>query len=443
MRRARYQVTINGFHVNRETYDDLLEFDGKRDEVFAQWANTKIDADGQVVYSSTGRTPTMGDVNNLPGRINAGTASTMGGLRTGDSFPHDMPWLKRRDFEIKHPAFLNLPPVVIKYEPRLDRPVPPLVLWEGDLTEKETLVVVPMLWEFDQGPGLLQRFINWHAAIDAEFGDRAKTLFGSLPAVGVVFDAVQLGIDTAQFLTTVTGTSGSRPIGMKLAAGTKHTYEPKILVLSVDRIEEFLADNPTGKGSGVGMIQLDDETEDLQGKYDLYWQVERIGAVSDVPERGPKEGSQAGWRWCSKCQGLFYGPLQGVSACSQGGPHEDPEVSGSGTYALRFGVPEGPDIQTEWRWCNRCQGLFFGPMHDKSICPRGGTHAAPDVSGSSNYALAHNMPESFGYQGQWRWCPRCTGLYFGPQRDASVCPAGGNHGSSPASESANYLLPHL
>ncbi len=303
--------------MNRETYDDLLEFDGKRDEVFAQWANTKIDADGQVVYSSTGRTPTMGDVNNLPGRINAGTASTMGGLRTGDSFPHDMPWLKRRDFEIKHPAFLNLPPVVIKYEPRLDRPVPPLVLWEGDLTEKETLVVVPMLWEFDQGPGLLQRFINWHAAIDAEFGDRAKTLFGSLPAVGVVFDAVQLGIDTAQFLTTVTGTSGSRPIGMKLAAGTKHTYEPKILVLSVDRIEEFLADNPTGKGSGVGIPARRRDRGSAREVRPLLAGRAHRGGVGRSGAR--PEGGESGWlalvqqvsgavlRSAARCERLFAG----------------------------------------------------------------------------------------------------------------------------------------
>lgn len=88
MKRARYQVTLNGFHVNRETYDDQLQFDGKRDEVFAQWANTKIDADGQVVYTATGRTPVMGDVNNMPGRVNAGTASDEGGLPTGDSSSH-------------------------------------------------------------------------------------------------------------------------------------------------------------------------------------------------------------------------------------------------------------------------------------------------------------------------------------------------------------------
>jgi hypothetical protein len=40
---------------------------------------------------------------------------------------------------------------------------------------------------------------------------------------------------------------------------------------------------------------------------------------------------QSGWRWCGKCQSLFYGPNIKSSACVRGGAHED---NGSGDYTL-------------------------------------------------------------------------------------------------------------
>jgi hypothetical protein len=42
--------------------------------------------------------------------------------------------------------------------------------------------------------------------------------------------------------------------------------------------------------------------------------------------------------------------------------------------------------QDSWRWCGKCQGLFFGGNEPGSVCPAGGTH----VSGVSfNYSLVH------------------------------------------------------
>ena len=40
--------------------------------------------------------------------------------------------------------------------------------------------------------------------------------------------------------------------------------------------------------------------------------------------------------------------------------------------------------QNNWRWCNKCQGLWFGPNAAQSNCPQGGTHSS---SGSGNYHL--------------------------------------------------------
>src|SRR4051794_10013695 len=62
--------------------------------------------------------------------------------------------------------------------------------------------------------------------------------------------------------------------------------------------------------------------------------------------------------------------------------------------------------QHEWRWCNKCESLYFGGHHDSNafhhwgVCPAGGEH---DGSESGDYFLVQNTS---GYPGQhlWRWC---------------------------------------
>jgi hypothetical protein len=45
--------------------------------------------------------------------------------------------------------------------------------------------------------------------------------------------------------------------------------------------------------------------------------------------------------------------------------------------------------QANWRYCRKCQGLFFAG-HGKGVCPAGGGH---DDTGSGDYILSQNpMP---------------------------------------------------
>jgi hypothetical protein len=67
-----------------------------------------------------------------------------------------------------------------------------------------------------------------------------------------------------------------------------------------------------------------------------------------------------------------------MSNCPQGGTHA---LTGSRNYALAHNVGAG---QTSWRWCNKCQGLWFGPNQAMSSCPQGGEHA---LTGSGNYRI--------------------------------------------------------
>lgn len=47
-----------------------------------------------------------------------------------------------------------------------------------------------------------------------------------------------------------------------------------------------------------------------------------------------------------------------------------------------------PGTQTGWRYCSKCKGLFYGPQEQSSMCPRGGTH---DGSHSHSYTLGFDL----------------------------------------------------
>ena len=126
--------------------------------------------------------------------------------------------------------------------------------------------------------------------------------------------------------------------------------------------------------------------------------------------------AQRNWRWCHKCQGLFFAGNPGP-VCPAGGAHDQ---TGSANYRLVQNSPLYPG-QSNWRWCHKCQGLFFAG-HPGSVCPAGGAH---DRTGSGDYSLIHQNPLAPGQHG-WRWCHKCQGLFFGANA-GSVCPAGGPH----------------
>ena len=98
------------------------------------------------------------------------------------------------------------------------------------------------------------------------------------------------------------------------------------------------------------------------------------------------------------------------SACPGGGAHSQ---SGSGNYALVHNL-SGPERQSDWRWCSKCQGLWFSGTTG-SKCPSGGGHSQ---TGSGNYSLSHNAP-NIPEQSHWRWCNKCQGMFWaGPVTQA-------------------------
>ncbi|MGV8175270.1 MAG: metallophosphoesterase family protein [Methanothrix sp.] len=133
----------------------------------------------------------------------------------------------------------------------------------------------------------------------------------------------------------------------------------------------------------------------------------------------PPAKYQDGWRRCSKCQGLFYSPNVKKSICPEGGEHSP----GTTRYSLAY--DSNSSGQRDWRWCSKCQGLYFGPNIKESKCPNGGNHVN---SGSRTYTIIKDNPNVPSPSVMnWRWCGKCQGLFYVPYAMQSNCPAGGKH----------------
>ena len=108
--------------------------------------------------------------------------------------------------------------------------------------------------------------------------------------------------------------------------------------------------------------------------------------------------AQRNWRWCQKCQGLWYSAstVNPGGVCPAGGTHSK---ASSGDYAL-FGDPDGSfsatvQAQHHWRWCQKCQGLWYSvaTVNTDGVCPAGGKHSK---AGSGDYALMGDSDGNFG-----------------------------------------------
>jgi hypothetical protein len=265
---ATYRVKINGFTVVQETVDHMLEVDGKGDEARISVLTTVLDKDGKLIgVPSEKTTPIMGDTWRLANRVQAGSRSNLGGLRTGDSFPDEpMPWL---------PTTPTSPA----------RDYPPYVIWEGELPDdgSRSVLITPTILEYDDGTDFWAQAVGVLKQVDDEFGKKAKAAFGTVfPVAAPVFDMVSVGIQTAAALPRFLGNAGTRPIGMTPAPedSSKYVYRPKMLGLNAKTAAEIAATNYLPGKPGVFSVAYQDVGLG-DGRYELFIQVEAVnGAAS-------------------------------------------------------------------------------------------------------------------------------------------------------------------
>jgi hypothetical protein len=141
------------------------------------------------------------------------------------------------------------------------------------------------------------------------------------------------------------------------------------------------------------------------------------GYAKQVP---PLLNCEDQWRWCPQCQGLFFIGYGSKGYCPAFGG--DDGLSGPHVLAdsTNYGLPLDTGCgEPNWRWCYRCSGLFFGgDAGSGGVCP------APGGGNHVGRGRSYNMAKDSGYgEGGWRWCRDCQAMFFAGGGSVGTCPA--------------------
>lgn len=142
---------------------------------------------------------------------------------------------------------------------------------------------------------------------------------------------------------------------------------------------------------------------------------------------------QPNWRLCSLCFGLFFGGHAGKGRCPDKTPQFNTTFGGGhltefkATFITVFADrTTNPNAQDNWAWCRKCEGMFFNGRATKGVCPAGQQH---DASDSGNYRMffGGGQQPNLIIEGGWRWCWKCEGMFFRSIGVTGICPTGNRH----------------
>ncbi len=148
--------------------------------------------------------------------------------------------------------------------------------------------------------------------------------------------------------------------------------------------------------------------------------------------------TQTDWRYCSKCQSLFFNGYPQKGICSAGGQH-----SAAGyNFVLPHDAQGNDKAQTDWRFCGKCYDMFFdGYPTNKGICTAGERHETFGEHEAIGYSfvLPHDVQGTSTAQASWRFCSKCNMMFFdGYPNNKGICANGGGHTAT----GYNFVLPH-
>lgn len=143
--RGRAMIYFNKFKCLNPTTDDMLETDGKGDEVYFTFLYSIADSNGKTKSRGKISTKTYGDRNGFPGRIKAGSLSSKGGIKRGDfifaqSQPDDTLLTLGFDFPYYSPP----------------RPNKGTLVLDKQLEKGEFISIFPIVWEWDNTGAAVQ-----------------------------------------------------------------------------------------------------------------------------------------------------------------------------------------------------------------------------------------------------------------------------------------------
>jgi hypothetical protein len=139
---------------------------------------------------------------------------------------------------------------------------------------------------------------------------------------------------------------------------------------------------------------------------------------------------QRNWWWCRHCDSLFWSTSGTGGVCTAASSLFGPHVNtGSSNYGVPNGNPSQSGVQNGWRWCNACSDLFWGPGRGSSHC-WGNAGSAHNFGSGTIYQML-NGSWTGNLQSNWRWCNSCQSLFWGNGQSASHCAGRPNQSPPP------------
>lgn len=283
VKEAYFKIYLLGITCNKATNDDVLERDGKGDEVYILSSFYDVDKNNHSTFHLSCRTRVLGDVNNvdwLTGpnlRIKCGSKSNLGGIADGDSYPNNPPYEMRNT-----PLTPNRNGLITQF---------PATIYEGYITDDSTkILLMPTIWEKDNDPDILNSFLSIFTTgplvgdinrllgqiktgLDPHINTGTATqyfgnIFYSLDGDNNVFRSVEVN-------KNIFGDPHDRPIGMYDAGGS---YRFKPTVMRLGYAEALQLANMDALGVGINGVFKIDYVDDpaLRGNYTLYFRIEKM-----------------------------------------------------------------------------------------------------------------------------------------------------------------------
>lgn len=155
-----------------------------------------------------------------------------------------------------------------------------------------------------------------------------------------------------------------------------------------------------------------------------------LGGAAVLAMAQPAEaGTSSAFRWCRRCQGMWFiaGGNNGHCPVSHWWDHSHYQ-DGSASYWF---VDEQPAVGQDrfgmlmLKWCLTCKAAYFSG--GAGTCPN---NSAGHTPSAQTYRIESDLQpplSNFPKQPGWRRCTKCFGLYFGDNWIDSHCPAGETH----------------
>jgi len=255
-----FRIVISGIWCHTQTYDDILQLDGKGDEVFLSVGESIVGSNGTpIIQGHTTTSVVIGDEHyKEPDRQIAGQEVGLLGFDTEDKFPYPEPW-------------------ELTSAPTRDRI--PFLVARVNLSGGEAITITPTIWEYDGHGDGVRDWVKWVSqTFDSAMPSLNKVISNPSPSTATsaggvitpsfVLTAISLGLRALANLPT--GTPGDRPIGVSEGG----SFVPTVIVLTADNAR-WLIQNDLGKGYGVIEIPYQDKAGQ-PGNYSLFIHVREL-----------------------------------------------------------------------------------------------------------------------------------------------------------------------